>query len=229
MARTGKIARLPLAIRDELNTRLRDNESGQTILEWVNGLEVTRELMKRSFGGEPISDANLSFWRQPGGGYEEWLHDELKVHKLEKLSELSYRLAKASGGNMSAGVLAIAVGKLHEALEAGCDVEVDEETGKETMSGVPVDKLAAAIAKIRGMELEERKLENEDKKLALKEVEVALKGEALTLENRKFNHLLVKSFIEWMADERAKELANSDMPSDAKLEALGKHLFGEAW
>lgn len=222
MARTGKIARLPLTIRDELNTRLRDNESGQTILEWVNGLEVTRDLMKRSFAGEPISDANLSFWRQPGGGYEEWLHDELKVHKLEKLSELSYRLAKASGGNMSAGVLAIAVGKLHEALEAGCEVEVDEETGKETMSGVPVDKLAAAISKIRGMELEEQKLE-------VKKLEVAQKGEALTLENRKFNHLLVKSFIDWQADERAKELANSDMPSDAKLEALGKHLFGEAW
>lgn len=223
MARTGKIARLPLRIRDELNSRLRENESGQTILEWVNDLPETKELLKRSFGGEPISDANLSIWRAPGGGYEEWLADEQKIHKIEKLSELSFRIAKASGGNLSEGLLAIAAGQLQEALEAGCEVEFDEETGKETISGVSIDKLASAVAKIRGMELEAQKLE-------VKKVEVEQKGQALNLETRKFNHLRVKSFIEWMNDEHAKEIAlRADLGSEAKIEALGQHLFGEAW
>lgn len=220
MARTGKIARLPLAIREELNQRLRDNESGQTLLEWLNAKEEVKAVLEKSFGCEPISDANLSIWRQ--GGFADWLADQDRVHRIEKLSELSLRLAKASGGNLSEGLLAIAAGKLQEALEAGCEVEFDEESGKETISGVPVDKLTAAVAKIRAMELEAQKLE-------VKKVEVEQKGQALDLETRKFNHLRVKSFIDWMVDEKAKEIATSDMAADSKLEALGKHLFGDAW
>jgi hypothetical protein len=220
MARTGKIARLPLAIREELNMRLRDNESGQTLLEWLNAEEVVKQVLAKSFNGEPINDANLSIWRQ--GGFAEWLEDQDRVHRIEKLSELSLRLAKASGGNLSEGLLAIAAGKLQEALEAGCEVEIDEASGKEVISGVSVDKLTAAVAKIRGMELEAQKLE-------VKKVEVEQKGQALDLETRKFNHLRVKSFIDWMVDEKAKEIATSDMAADTKLEALGKHLFGDAW
>lgn len=220
MARTGKIARLPLAIREELNARLRDNESGQTLLAWLNSEEAVKAVLTKQFNGDPINDANLSLWRQ--GGFAEWLEEQEKVHRIEKLSELSLRLAKASGGNLSEGLLAIAAGKLQEALEAGCEVEFDESTGKETISGVPVDKLTAAVAKIRGMELEAQKLD-------VKKLEVAQKGQALDLETRKFNHLRVKSFIDWVVDEKAKEIATSDLPNDAKLEALGKHLFKEAW
>jgi hypothetical protein len=200
--------------------RLRDNESGQTLLEWLNGEEVVKQVLAKSFNGEPINDANLSIWRQ--GGFAEWLEDQDRVHRIEKLSELSLRLAKASGGNLSEGLLAIAAGKLQEALEAGCEVEIDEASGKEVISGVSVDKLTAAVAKIRGMELEAQKLE-------VKKVEVEQKGQALDLETRKFNHLRVKSFIDWMVDEKAKEIATSDMAADTKLEALGKHLFGDAW
>lgn len=192
--------------------RLRDNESGQTILEWLNGLDQCKDA--------PINDANLSLWRQ--GGFAEWLEDQDRVHKIEKLSNLSLRLAKASGGNLSEGLLAIAAGKLQEALEAGCEVEIDETTGKEIISGVSVDKLTTAVAKIRAMELEAQKLE-------VKKVEVEQKGQALDLETRKFNHLRVKSFIDWVTDEKAKEIATSDMAADTKLEALGKHLFGDAW
>jgi hypothetical protein len=212
MARTGKIARLPLVIREELNMRLRENENGQTLLDWLNSLPQCQDA--------PINDANLSLWRQ--GGFAEWLDDQERVHKIEKLSELSLRLAKASGGNLSEGLLAIAAGKLQEALEAGCDVEIDEASGKEVVNGVSVDKLTAAVAKIRAMEIEAQKLE-------VKKIEVGQKGQALDLETKKFNHLRVKAFIEWMADEKAKELATSDMATDTKLEALGKHLFGDAW
>lgn len=214
MARNGKIARLPLILREELNERLRENENGQDILNWLNAQPV---VIQR---GQPINDANLSLWRS--GGFVEWLADQDKIHKVEKLSELSLRLAKASGGNLSEGLLAIAAGKLQEALEAGCEVEIDEESGKEVISGVSVDKLTAAVAKIRAMELEAQKLE-------VKKVEVGQKGQALDLETKKLNWLRVKSFAEWVNDEKAKNIATSDMPNDAKLEALGQHLFGEAW
>ena len=223
MARTGKIARLPLAVREELNARLRDNENGQTLLAWLNALPICQERIsdpKSGWNGQPINDANLSMWRS--GGFEDWLKDEDRIHKIEKLSELSLRVVKAAGGNLSEGLMAIAAGKLQEALEAGCEVEFDEATGKETISGVSVDKLTTALAKIRGMELEAQKLE-------VKKVEVEQKGQALDLETKKFNHLRVKAFIDWSQDEKAKEIATSDMATDTKLEALGKHLFGDAW
>ena len=60
MARTGKIARLPLAIRDELNMRLLDNENGQTILAWLNAQPVVVERIQGDWKGEPVNDANLS-------------------------------------------------------------------------------------------------------------------------------------------------------------------------
>jgi hypothetical protein len=218
MARTGKIARLPLTVREELNARLRDNESGQTILEWLNALPQAKTVIEKHFGGEPISDANLSVWRQ--GGFAEWLEDQVRIHKIEKLSELSLRLAKASGGNLSEGLLAIAAGKLQEALEAGCEVEFDETTGKETLSGVPVDKLTAAVAKIRAMELEAQKLE-------VKKVEVGQKGESIALEKAKFQRSTAELFIDYCEDERAKEIALGSETKDTKVAKLIQLWFGE--
>ena len=36
MTRNGKIARLPRALRDELNRRLDDGEPGNRLVEWLN-------------------------------------------------------------------------------------------------------------------------------------------------------------------------------------------------
>jgi len=221
MARTGKIARLPLAVREELNARLRENENGQSILTWLNALPVCQERIndgKSGWDGQPVSDANLSIWRS--GGFADWLKDEDRIHKIERLSELSLRVVKASGGNLSEGLLAIAAGKLQEALEAGCEVEFDEETGKETISGVSVDKLTTALAKIRAMELEAQKLE-------VKKVEVGQKGESIALEKAKFQRATAELFIDYCADERAKTIALGDATKDNKVAQLIQLWFGE--
>lgn len=218
MARTGKIARLPLAVREELNARLRDNENGQTILAWLNALPICEQRIKGEWNGEPISDANLSIWRS--GGFVDWMKDEDRIHKIERLSELSLRVVKASGGNLSEGLLAIAAGKLQEALEAGCEVEFDEESGKEIISGVSVDKLTTALAKIRAMELEAQKLE-------VKKVEVEQKGESIALEKAKFQRVTAELFIDYCADERAKQIALGDATKDNKVAQLIQLWFGE--
>lgn len=221
MARVGKIARLPLVVREELNNRLRDNESGQSILEWVNALEIAKEILQRHFGGEPISNSNLSVWRQ--GGFAEWLREQDDIERIHRLQEVSLRLAKASGGNLSEGLLALNVGRIQEALEQfweGLREVESTEDGNEKDKAIT--KLLSSLTDIRSMELEKQKLD-------LKRVEVAQKGEALQLETKKFNHLRVKSFIEWVTDEEAKKIATSDLATDAKLDALGRHLFKEAW
>jgi len=218
MARTGKIARLPLAVREELNLRLLDNESGQAILAWLNDLEVTKEII-RSFGGEPVSDANLSLWRT--GGFEDWLKERESVRNVERLGELSVRLAQAAGGRMSKGFLAIAVGKIHEALEEGQSVEFDDK-GKATITGVGVDKLAKALASIA-------KIEQDDQRIELDRSKHELDQQKLTLDVKRFQRETAELFIKFAEDAKAKEIATSDMAADTKLEALGKHLFGDAW
>jgi hypothetical protein len=69
MARIGKIARLPGGIRAQLNTRLHDGAEGKQIVLWLNSLPEVRKILAQHCDGRPISEQNLSQWRQ--GGYEE--------------------------------------------------------------------------------------------------------------------------------------------------------------
>ena len=62
MARQGKIARLPKAIRDELNRRLANGRAGREVLAWLNALPETQAVLAE-FDGKPISDPNLTRWR----------------------------------------------------------------------------------------------------------------------------------------------------------------------
>ena len=73
--RNGKIAHLPETIQEQLNCRLYDNQPARVLIEWLNGLPDVQAVMARHFGGRPLSEQNISEWRQ--GGYKEWL-DQLQ-------------------------------------------------------------------------------------------------------------------------------------------------------
>lgn len=69
--RLGKVAQLPVCLREEVCRRMLDGESGVNICHWLNSLPAVAERM-RAFGLEPwISGQNLSEWRK--GGYADWL------------------------------------------------------------------------------------------------------------------------------------------------------------
>ncbi len=67
----GKIARLPRAVRDELNRRLRDGEQSRQLVAWLNGLPAVQAMLQDEFGGKPINEPNLTVWKQ--GGHRIWL------------------------------------------------------------------------------------------------------------------------------------------------------------
>jgi hypothetical protein len=73
--RRGKIARLPLAIRQELNTRLRNGEEGKQLVLWLNSLPAVQEILVAQFKGKAIAECNLSRWRS--GGYADWLLEQM--------------------------------------------------------------------------------------------------------------------------------------------------------
>ena len=56
MTRNGKIARLPAALREELNQRLLNGEQGQPWVEWLNSLPQVQSVLRAKFQGIPISE-----------------------------------------------------------------------------------------------------------------------------------------------------------------------------
>jgi len=70
ITRTGKIARLPRDIRQELNSRLDNGEPGKDLVVWLNALDPVKAALSRYFDGRPINEQNLSAWKL--GGFREW-------------------------------------------------------------------------------------------------------------------------------------------------------------
>src|ERR1700686_2468694 len=95
MTRNGKIARPPSSIRDLLNRRLRDGEQGVKLMKWLNGLPEVQEVLAEEFGGRPISEQNLSEWKQ--GGFEDWLRHQETREWVRKLADESADLKKIAG------------------------------------------------------------------------------------------------------------------------------------
>ena len=124
MTHNGKIARLPRNIRDELNQRLDDGETGGRILEWLNSLPPVQSVLAAEFGGVEINAQNLSNWRQ--GGYQSWLKQQERRNLVCELTENAEELAMEAGGveignHLSAVLVAELVAAARAALEELAD------------------------------------------------------------------------------------------------------------
>jgi hypothetical protein len=70
ITRIGKIARLPHALREELNLRLADGAPAEDLLDWVHECEGVDDMLHLHFDGRAITVQNLSAWKQ--GGFVDW-------------------------------------------------------------------------------------------------------------------------------------------------------------
>ncbi|HEV2694211.1 MAG TPA: hypothetical protein VG347_15055 [Verrucomicrobiae bacterium] len=84
MSRTGKIARLPKAVRDQLNKNLTDGVSGVRLVDWLNSLPEVQQVLTDQFDGRGINEVNLSEWK--AGGYLDW---QARREMLESAKELA--------------------------------------------------------------------------------------------------------------------------------------------
>jgi len=104
MTRKGKIARLPLALRTELNQRLAANEDGAALLAWLNAAPDVQAVLARDFAGEPITKQNLYEWRN-GGFVEAQTRQELLAQAASLTADAAEFDAPACGnliGNLVA-------------------------------------------------------------------------------------------------------------------------------
>jgi hypothetical protein len=205
--RTGKIARLPLVIREELNRRLLENETARKICAWLNSLPDAIAVCD-DFGEEPITEVNLTAWKQ--GGYADWLARRERIEHTKELATFASKLAKANGSSISEGAAAIASGRVLELLEA---VETD----------LSADDLAQLINGVTALRAEDTKAGRLDLGRArLKQME-----EQLALEKAKFQRQTCELFLQWHEDQRAIAAVTGGGDNTEKIARLGQLMFGE--
>ena len=202
----SKIGRLPFAVRNELNERIRDGAQGAEILDWLNGLKETRKILREQKSGL-INAQNLTDWRS--SGYRDWLDDQDRADRIRRLAEVSQTLATAAGGNAAGVGCNIATAKIMDILEAADEDQVAD--------------LATALVKLRASE-------NAAQKVALAEEKNAIQKEQLELNRAKFERDTTRLFIKWAQSKDAIALATDKrLGSDEKTERLGRLMFGDLW
>ncbi len=124
MTRTGKIARLPREIREQLDRRLHDGEMGSRLVEWLNSLPETKKNLTADFGGRDINEQNLTEWKQ--GGHQDWLARQELLACAGDVAAESKELAGVSEGSLSNHLAAVLTAR-YAALVSGWNGEMDDE------------------------------------------------------------------------------------------------------
>ena len=99
MTRHGKIARLPLSIREQINRRLQNGEANKQTAEWLNTLPEVRSLLEAEFDGQPINEVNLSNWKL--GGYRDWEAQQQALEAVRRFGADAAEIGQATGGQLA--------------------------------------------------------------------------------------------------------------------------------
>ena len=202
----SKIGRLAFATRNELNERMRDGATGADCLAWLNAHADMRRVVKET-GCGPVNAQNLSDWRQTG--YADWLDDQKETERLRRLADLSGAIVSATGGDPSAVGSRLLTARILDAIN--CD------------DGTETESLAKAVSALRSQDIAARRTD-----LAAGKLEQD--RQRLALDRQKFQRQTCELFIRW-ASNRAAQLICADKTRDsrAKVQALGKLMFGDLW
>ncbi len=224
-ARTGKIARLPVKLREELNQRLLDGQSAGKILPWLNTHPTVKRILDEDFEGLLINDNNLSAWRD--GGFADWQRQRGRIDRTRELARYAAEQSRAGGASIADGAAAIASGQLLELLEV-MDEATEGDAGK-TEDGQPkrfspdgLLKIAAALSSLRNTE-------QTDVKLAIQKKQLKQKDRQIDLDEQIFRRETCELFLKWHAARNALDVANSDSSNADKIERLGQLMFPGTW
>jgi hypothetical protein len=215
--RTGKIARLPHSLREEINRRLLDGETSGTLLAWLNAEPEAVRIWEAHFEGVPASAENLSQWRM--GGYRDWIGRNEKSEHLKTLTSFAVKVAK-SGGSIADGAAAIIAGNILEALETVGNLVVtggSDDAEKDPLEGLC--SVANAVGSLQKGAAARGRLELDKKKVRLKE-------QAQQLDREKFESQTVSKFLEWARTPEAAAILDSGKSKEVVMADLRQLLFG---
>lgn len=172
-ARIGKIARLPKAIREQLNQRLADGESGETLLRWLHTLPEVLKVLVREFEGRPILKQNLSEWRQ--GGFREWEARQERLAHLRLLTEEADDVEAASP-HLPDRMAALLAGRYASLIATTMQVK----DWSKPRHRAQLMELNEAVATLRRFDQGAARLKLECEQLEIKKAELQLAQEAQT-------------------------------------------------
>jgi hypothetical protein len=210
-ALTGKIARLPGDLREQINQRLFDGQSDPEILPWLNELPVVKEMLAARFDAKPITKQNMTNWRQRG--YQRWLHQKENVTSTEALGNYAESLTRAGAGRLAPAAAAVASGKLLEFLDTAGPAQTDPNN---------LVKCAAAASTLLRMEQNHERLKIARERLGQHYL-------ALRLKRDKQQRTDAAVALRVLGDARAKAIEAAPWSHAEKIEGVGLHLFGPLW
>jgi len=160
-ARVGKIARLPLAIRQQLNQRLQNGEQGKLLVQWLNGLPEVQAILSAQFNGQPISEPNLTAWRQ--GGYRDWEEEQRTLLAVSTVFEHAAELKEAGSEALAENLALVLTAKLATEVQRLNDLPPGEERTKVWK------ELAHGLVLLRRGNLQGERVKVEREKLAFRQ------------------------------------------------------------
>ncbi len=141
--RVGKIGHLPKSIRDQLNRRLQDGQTGTRLVKWLNSLPETKNALAADFGGRDINEVNLTEWKQ--GGFQDWLASQELRACAGNVAEEGQELATVSDGSL-ANHLAAVLSAQYAALMSGWKGEINDDFQRQARA---LGLLCHGIAQLR--------------------------------------------------------------------------------
>ena len=200
----GKIGRMPADIRREVCRRLADNETAQSVIDWLEKQPSARAALDEKFDGAKVLPQNLSEWKR-NPEYVRFCRQREDVEQTKGYCEFSIDMAKAAGG-ISSGSVAVIGGKILQMLE-GADPE----------AATLLVKQVGAL----------RALEQRDAEIALKQKKSEQTDRALDLAESQFQVRTAQVFAKWYDDKRVKEIMAGKDSEPVKVDKLRVALFGE--
>jgi Protein of unknown function (DUF3486) len=206
MSRTGKIARLPREIRDQLNQRLLDGQSGQKLLAWLNKLPEVQQVLAAEFDGTPINAPNLSHWK--AGGYEDWLTRRETLEQARELAADSHELTAATDGKLTDHLATVLAARYAAALAE--------------WNGEPDEKFERKLRILHNMCQDIVKLRRSDQNAARQNAAEKRQKE----EEKKTESTILALFREWVAIPHVRDWICKDWLSPEEREQAFYKFYG---
>ena len=201
MTRNGKIARLPRQVRDELNRRLRDGQKGSQLVVWLNALPKVKAALAKDFGGRPLSEQNVSQWKQ--GGYQDWLAGQDVLTQASELACDTRDLEDKTAQSLT-DHLAKAIGIRLATLLARQGEEFDQAAFQQLRALGPIARM---VVQLRRSDHQAARLEREDERWDLESAQLYQQEHESEM-------------------ERHKEMALAPIWAQANLGSMAKTLGG---
>jgi hypothetical protein len=205
VSRNGKIARLPKAVRDELNRRLSDGEPGNQLVAWLNGLPEVQSVVVSEFGGRTVREQNLSEWKQ--GGYQDWLRQQEALELVRSLS--------AEGEELQATAAEPLTEKLVVWITARYAVATRKLAGQEGNTDVDWQRLRELCSDVVAL----RRGDHSAARLKIEQ-------ERLERERQQTEEDLVEHFQRWAKNPGVRDWICRDCISEEERERRMREVFG---